>query len=825
MADSLPSKSASVGLLNILQDLKAGPSRHVGAGLIRKMNSFLDDTRFIYQSNAGKLDNAFRYLGGDEKSMALADIASVLLHKGFKKRDRFTPAALYAVHRALLLDDVGFRPASRVDHTQTYLFEITSEADVKTIDRVEMLVQKHYEQSVSNRGKWSDDELEASVFGGFLLKARKAIDDGRRSRMWSPHGTLRTSSIPASPILPGWTDLDLELIQFMHMWAASEKFGSSSQRHWIGSAILRSLGRYQDCEYLDQAVAWTFLQEIGWVKPWEIQARYRLRLTGVQLERGGGVKTTEGPLVKSLLKPDIFSGRRKDFAKTRVFCIDAESASDIDDGVSLEPTETPGEYWIHVHVADPASSIRVDSPLANQAALVPQTVYLPGHFSRMFDNDIIRKKFSLAAGRPSLTFSAKVNTQGALLDYTITPAFLRNVTYITGDAVSAACGEESPQEACPREVFAVGKASATKLPPNRHMTKAEDLSAKDIDDLQTLSRLAKAIRGNRLDKGAMPTYLPNPSVTVSFQGVEVKKSPDGFMRCSGDPYIKIAYDSSRGNPIVDGTMQLAGEVAARWCHERGIPIPYRVQPRAAQNMDLLRKFTREVFYPQLASGQRPSEENWQVIRALSGGYDISTTPTPHFTMGIDMYTKVTSPLRRYADMLVHWQIQGALLEEERRGGSLVGNTDDSFLPFGREELEQQVFPMLRVRERHAVLLDRSQGTGEWMLQALVRAWRFGDAVTEGAALPPTFRFTVADVVEKRVLKGRLDWFDRPALMQAEGLVGAGEGGASMRIADVNVGDVFEVELSDVVVCKRRILVKALRRVENMGGMISRASSA
>lgn len=804
----LPSTSGNPELLNVLQDLKAGPSREVGASLLRRLDAFQTEARLVYQSSAAKLDNAHQALSGSERLLSLNEIAEALLHRGLKVKGKFSPAALYAVHLALMQNGAGFRPASRVSHTKSYLFTVSSDSDMALIQKVEYQVRSFLRWNTALGRDRTDEDLEKSAFGHFILKARKAIDDSRESREWSPYGMLKPSRAPASPILPGWTSDDLEIIEFLHMWAATQKFSAVSRYHSIAATILRALERYQDVEYLSEPVGWTFLQEIGWIKPWEIQSRYRLRLPGLELERGGGVlpaKSQHGEL-----KPDLFAGRRKEFS-LKCYCIDAESATDIDDGISIEPAERPGEYWIHVHVADPASRVRPDSTWAQQAAAQTQTTYLWGHFSRMFGDDVIKENFSLANDKPSLTFSAKVNEDGELLDYEITPAILRNVTYISPAVVVETCGDEPWSPPPPAESFSVGELIQTTPIPNRRMAKAEDLSASEVSDLNTLSRLASRFHAKRLEKGAVPYYFSRPEAEVSFDGVEVIKTPDGFMRCNGDPSIRVMYGRNTGLVLVSSIMQLAGEVAARWCIARGIPIPFRVQPRAAENEEALREFADRCF-PKLRNGEPLTSDEWRAFMFLSGGTDISSQPAPNFAMGIDFYTKATSPLRRYSDLLVHWQIEAALLEEERAGQRLEGNKDDSFLPFPRAALEGEIFPLLRVRERHAKLLDQTQGNREWMLQALLRAWKFG----ENSDLPKTFSFTVSMVVSKRLAKGTIDWFNMDARLEPSGMSGVEEDGKHIALADIKVGDVYEVELSDVNVHSRQVVVKALRRVQEGG---------
>ncbi len=77
---ALPPADASTAELNVLQDLKLGPSRDVGAGLLRKMQEFEAETISIYQQNAAKLDNAFKTIvGWADSYRSLHELAGRLL--------------------------------------------------------------------------------------------------------------------------------------------------------------------------------------------------------------------------------------------------------------------------------------------------------------------------------------------------------------------------------------------------------------------------------------------------------------------------------------------------------------------------------------------------------------------------------------------------------------------------------------------------------------------------------------------------------------------------------------------------------------------------
>ncbi|KAJ8118756.1 hypothetical protein ONZ43_g3927 [Nemania bipapillata] len=609
-------------------------------------------------------------------------------------------------------------------------------------------------------------------------------------------------------LLPDTTKHDIEILQFVELWASYQKFPQYSSLQTIGSAILRAIDRYQEGQGYLPSTGWTFLQEVGWIPPWEIPARYTVRLPGVGIKRGGSYVRPLTDVLDKHLKPDMLARIREPLSNTTAYCIDDITAREIDDAVSLERTSNPEEYWIHVHVADPASSFGADSPLAQYAELLPEAIYLPGHLESMLPEDLIHAQFSLASDRPCLTFSALVNSAGVVLEEKVASHTLKNVVYMTYEDAASAIGEVRENPFAEDARWSLGVSQVVK-PVNRKMTRPDELTEDQKDDLSILSKLGKAIQAGRLEKGATPIFLPRPTATVDFDGVQQKES-GGFIAASGDPLIHIQYSRPSGTDLVENAMKLANEVAARWCYERGIPIPYRTQPHASRNAALVQQYARDVLNPMLNSGVRPNEQVWRQMQSLLGIDEVSTTPGQHFTLGSDMYAKATSPLRRFGDLIVHWQIEATLLEEKKLGHKINGKTsrkvpgdDLSFLPFSRERLDRML-PMMRLREKQARNLTNIDGTDQWILQALVRAWRFNEGT-----LPETFKLTVTHLSRTRIM-GRLDWFERSAILKHEALNDVALG------ADVRVGDVFEVRLTNVSVFAKRIFVEALRLLEKAG---------
>ncbi|KAF4964612.1 hypothetical protein FZEAL_10851, partial [Fusarium zealandicum] len=792
----------------VLRREDKGPSREQGGGLLKKMKDFVAESDQAYQASLNSLDRARSLVSDSQntKYLSLFELADILLPTNLKQGESFPPAALYAVHTALYRNDFIFRPLSpSADcHRQDHIFEVFPYQDLMMLNRVAIMVRDHVQTRGRKLSPPTDEELSISSFGMFIIKARQVVLASREKRAWTPHGVLAPTSgltLPAAI----WTRKQMDFIRFLEWWASYDLFEDSSQYHAHGSLILRALGLYGDAK-LDQSCAWTFLQELGIIPPWEIPSRYKVRFPKVKIESGGGLARVAPAKLEDSTRPDIAAGARREW-DDMVFCIDAPSTMLIDDGVSLERTGNPDEFWIHVHTADPASGIQPNSELGKFLELIPENIYLPGHFQAMLPSDMgldqsgdyksesLVKQYSLAADRPALTFSAKVNENGDLLDYKVAPGTLHKVAYLDPKDVSEFCNEPLPPAAS-AQTLTVGKLpEKADLAPNRPMISAKDLDEKSKEDLQTLYRLADAIKGKRLQKGAWPSFVPGASVTVAFEDTPIEQQA-GTKVFPPDPYIKVGYESFQGASVVSNTMVLAGEIAARWCSDRGIPLPYRRDMHSANNMSKIYEYATKELYPLLERGIQPTPSQRQELSRLTGGIEMSTKPGPYFMLGLDMYAKATSPLRRFSDLIVHWQIHAALAHERKTKQRIDSEVDnlDSILPFTSQTLPNTI-SLLQLREKMARTV--SHGTKEWMLMALLRAWKF-----EGTA-PQKMRLTVESRWRQGML-GRLDLFGLNAIMTVEGMDGL------VLVRDVKVGDEFDVEVADINVHTRQIFVKALK---------------
>jgi exoribonuclease-2 len=145
--------------------------------------------------------------------------------------------------------------------------------------------------------------------------------------------------------------------------------------------------------------------------------------------------------------------------------------------------------------------------------------------------------------------------------------------------------------------------------------------------LQELYELAQRREARRLAQGAAAIDLPEVKIRVWGRDVQIRPLP-----------------SLRSRSLVSEAMLLAGEAAARVAIQHNIPLPFTVQesPDTAEN-DM----------PGGAAGM------FALRRTLKRSQQ-SSVPGPHSGLGLDAYVRVTSPLRRYLDMVAHQQLRAHL---------------------------------------------------------------------------------------------------------------------------------------------------------------------
>ena len=147
-----------------------------------------------------------------------------------------------------------------------------------------------------------------------------------------------------------------------------------------------------------------FLIRVGALTPWENPNALDTQLKNL---RALPSCETEGVDLHDEHEP------RFCFDNLPVYVIDSASSFELDDGISVEATEDPAMYWIHVHIADPTAWLRPEHALSQTARHKYSSVYFPEIMLPMLPTDVTNHKMSLSSKNTPLNvlrFSALVDS-------------------------------------------------------------------------------------------------------------------------------------------------------------------------------------------------------------------------------------------------------------------------------------------------------------------------------------------------------------------------------------------------------------------------------
>jgi exoribonuclease R len=792
--------------------MEGGVPRPLGKPLIELMTQFELDAQKLYRDHTGVLDNIHNVLA-DDKEFLILTLEEVARKALGLNPDSLAGSDRYAIHKALSRQSFYIIPNQAISATESYT--IRPKEQSKIIDTVVQWVREYQDHRSNLSVGRTVKNTENHPLEKFVRKARRLILRSRRIR--SPT-TAHALGPTAKKLCPGETedgmvyskvpvesfsDTDRLILDYLRFWVLPPLVMRAGMLKTAGSVILRSTGMYRELP-LTPATGYLFLQELGVFTPWE-----NIHILSEQLSLPGhGISATSDRITEESNRlcdqldsesfEDTMKDLRKDWGNLPVFCVDHVGAAEIDDGFSLE--HIPGledEFWIHVHVANPSAFVPPDHPLGRHAAYHKRTFYSPERTYPMFPVALTRTRFSLASDRPTLTFSAKVNMDGAILETNVRNGYIRNVIFITPDRLRKLFGLD--RDLIPSMTLTVGGTM-----PKHVRAEIQD----HIDDdhqslLHTIRRLLSARRELRIKKGAMESAHPErsqPLVSVGSKSIAPFSAQlQQAHHYVGDPVIQLTgfivdpfepVDSTR-HDLVSHVMLLAGEIAAQWCKDRGIPLV----------------FTGTVYhpeYPRVTSENLGHERDALFHLGLPKGLT-SSKPIFHASLGMDQYTKCTSPLRRFSDLLGHWQIEAALRHEAEQGAPSSAASHVPVLPFSVTDIDT----IIARSDWQNLRKDRAQSRSRdfWACQLLFRALYF-DAVE----LPETFQcMIVGQTIERKAPTiqkddhqyiGSLLPFGLRCLVTVEN-----------EIENVELGDLVEVKLSYVELYYISVVVRLVRLIK------------
>ncbi|MEB2314629.1 MAG: ribonuclease R [Xanthomonadaceae bacterium] len=334
--------------------------------------------------------------------------------------------------------------------------------------------------------------------------------------------------------------------------------------------------------------------------------------------------------------PAEVAGARVDLRALPLVTIDGEDARDFDDAVWCEPNRDG--FRLIVAIADVSHYVQPGAALDEEAQNRATSVYFPGFVIPMLPQTLSNGICSLRPDEDRLCFvcDMQVDRNGEVTHSTFHEAVMRSHARLTYAQVWSAVGEDDPD--------AIAEVGA-RMPQLRH-----------LHQLYRLLARARAARG-----------------AIEFETSEVH-----FLLGPGGEVVQGGMsERNDAHKLIEECMIAANVEAARFLLKKQIPAPYRVHDRPpeqkyAELQEFLTEFKLSMppwnkVHPRdftaLLKKVRKRADGALIESVLLRSQSLASYATQnigHFGLALEAYAHFTSPIRRYADLLVHRALKHAL---------------------------------------------------------------------------------------------------------------------------------------------------------------------
>jgi ribonuclease R len=383
----------------------------------------------------------------------------------------------------------------------------------------------------------------------------------------------------------------------------------------------------------------------------EVSRHGRLGLAaGSVVERLGSIKSERAVSLIAIHAhdlPHVFTGAvlgeadaaraaspagREDWRKVPFVTIDPPDAKDHDDAVHAAPDsdpKNPGGYLVSVAIADVAHYVRPGSALDREAVRRGNSVYFPDRVVPMLPERISNDLCSLRPNedRPALAVRMAIGADGRKRAHTFHRVLIRSAARLHYEQAQLGVSGRTDEV-------------------------TEPLASGVLAPLYAAYRLVARARDER---GPLDLDIPERKIVLKSDGTVDRV------------IMPLRLESHR---LIEEFMILANVAAAETCERANVPLIYRVHDEPSpEKLNALRQFlaTLDISLPK-GGTLRPDGFNRildrvkgrdvqrlvnEVVLRTQAQAEYSADNFGHFGLNLRRYAHFTSPIRRYADLIVH----------------------------------------------------------------------------------------------------------------------------------------------------------------------------
>nr|WP_314656135.1 ribonuclease R [uncultured Fusobacterium sp.] len=333
---------------------------------------------------------------------------------------------------------------------------------------------------------------------------------------------------------------------------------------------------------------------------------------------------------REVIKTKIDYTNRKDLTSLSIITIDGADAKDLDDAVYVEKLEN-GNYKLIVAIADVSHYVKKDTVLDLEARHRGNSVYLVDRVLPMFPKEISNGICSLNEKEEKLTFSCEmeIDLKGDVVNYEVYKSVIKSVHRMTYKDVNAILDGDK-----------------------NLINEYSDI----YEMLKQMLELSKILRAKKFTRGSIDFELPELKVILDKDNNKVEKV--------------LLRDRGEGEKIIEDFMIAANETVAERIYWLELASIYRTHEKPDREKivvlnEILAKFGYKIpnfdnlhpkQFQEIIERSKDKETSMLVhktiLRSLKQAR-YTVEDIGHFGLASSHYAHFTSPIRRYADLMVH----------------------------------------------------------------------------------------------------------------------------------------------------------------------------